>query len=327
MNIIISGGGGFLGKNLIEYLVDNKEEGVKLEIIVLDNFISSNLYDFNKFKENIKDTKISLLEFDICQYEMMSCIKKEYNKIDYIYHLSSLASPVMYKKHPMKTLDCGYIGTKNMLELAKFYNTRILFASTSEVYGDALETPQKESYYGNVNPFGERSCYDSSKRVSEALCYTYINEYNVNVKIARIFNSFGKYMLIGDGRIITEIIRCLINDEELNIYGDGEQTRSLCYARDTVYMLSELIKSSTNFPVNIGNDVELSINEITRLVHKVYKNNFNKSSKLRIKYVKLTQNDPLMRKPCLNLNKQVLRNFEYTDIEESIINTINYFLQ
>jgi len=326
--IIISGGAGFLGKNLIEYLI-NKSSNY-MDIIVLDNFITSSSEQFNVFKKQFEyypNVNIILYDFDIVHSNVIPFIKERHNKVDYIYHLASLASPPAYKNYPIKTLDVGYIGTKNMLDLALYYTCPLLFASTSEVYGDALQSPQKESYYGNVNSFGDRGCYDESKRVAEALCYTYIKSYGVDVKIARIFNSFGKYMSIHDGRIITEIIKHLINNTELTIYGNGEQTRSICYAYDTVDMLVNLMNSTSNFPVNIGNNKEMSINDTVKLVYKIYKNTVNLKSDLKIIYKPLTQDDPLVRNPCLELNEKILGKKEYTDLEIAILKTINYFVE
>lgn len=317
-----------IGKNLIEELVNIKTTNM---IIVLDNFITSNKNEFIKFITKYQD-KVIMYDYDITSYETMSYLSKELDlrgikKIDEIYHLASLASPPFYKKYPLNTLDVGYIGTKNMLELAKKCNAKILFSSTSEVYGDALVSPQHENYYGNVNCFGERSCYDISKRVGEALCYTYLKDYNVDVKIARIFNTYGPNMLLNDGRIITEVIRHLKNNTTLTIYGDGNQTRSCCYVIDTVKMLIKLMNSETNYPINIGNDEERSINETVKIIEEVWNKMFNCNKTVNKEYKELTQNDPLQRKPCLKLNKKVLGETEYTSFKMGIENTILFFMQ
>lgn len=272
-------------------------------------------------------------------YMLNDLTEKNIKTINEIYHLASLASPPFYKKYPIDTMDVGYIGTKLMLEIAKRYNAKLLFSSTSEVYGDPSISPQNENYYGNVNSFGARSSYDESKRIAEALCYTYIKEYKLDVKIARIFNSYGPEMMLNDGRIITEVIRHLMNNTTLTIYGDGQQTRSCCYIDDTVDMLVRLMASDTNTPVNIGNDKELTVNDIINIIEKVYNEYIDSldigwgydenQEKLSIKkeYVPLTQNDPLQRKPCLKMNKQVLGETKYTSFEEGILNTIKYFFQ
>jgi len=319
--ILITGGGGFIGRNLIEQLIKFKTTS---KIIVIDNFITSNKQEFIKFYRQYED-KVTFNAYDITNYRVLEYILEDTKHVDEIYHLASLASPPFYKKYPLETLDVGYIGTKNMLELAKRYNAKLLFASTSEVYGDALVSPQYENYYGNVNSFGERSSYDESKRVAEALCYTYLKTYGVDVKIARIFNTYGPHMLLNDGRIITEVIRHLKNGTKLTIYGDGNQTRSCCYVKDTVKMLIKLMNSMINEPVNIGNNEERTINKTVDIIEKVWNEMFNTNVEITREYKPLTQNDPLQRKPCLKFNKQVLGEIEYTTFKEGIKETITYF--
>ena len=323
-----------IGKNLIKYLLN---DSTVEKIMVFDNFITSNDGDFQKFKNKYDtESKVLLFAYDITDVKSMTFVKLNF-PFDEIYHLASLASPIFYKKFPLETLDVGYIGTKNILEIARYQNSKgvkftqnrnvkILFSSTSEVYGDAQVSPQHENYYGNVNCFGERSSYDESKRVAEALCYTYLKSYGVNVKIARIFNTYGPHMLLNDGRIITEVIRHLKNESTLTIYGDGEQTRSICYVKDTVDMLVKLMASDCNEPVNIGNNQERTINETVNMIEKVWNEMFNDGTQLNRVYKPLTQNDPLQRKPCLEFNKQVLGEIEYTSFEEGIKETIKYFV-
>ena len=325
-NILITGGGGFLGRNLIDFLI--KYQNVN-KIIVLDNFITSEKRTFIKFQQQF-EKNVLLYSYDITNSELVNFLIKDLkdqgiNTLDEIYHLASLASPPFYKKYPIETLDVGYIGTKNMLELAKLYDSKILFASTSEVYGDAQISPQHENYYGNVNSFGARSCYDESKRVAEALCYTYLTMYGVDVKVVRIFNTYGPHMLLNDGRIITECIKHLMNKTTLTIYGDGNQTRSCCFAKDTVSMMTKLMGSYFNEPVNVGNNEERTINDTVKLVNKVWNKMYGLNDTLDIQYVELTQNDPLQRKPCLQLNKQVLGINNYTSFEDGILQTIEYF--
>jgi len=329
--ILITGGGGFLGTNLVKKLLaKSKEEKEEVHIVIVDNFITGNIDNIEQF---IKESSVDIYSFDICTQMFLDFIKDCYTTIDEIYHLASLASPPFYKKYPLSTLDVGYIGTRNVLEIAKEYKSRVLFSSTSEVYGnpDLLHNPQKESYYGNVNSFGDRSSYDESKRVAEALIYTYQREYDVECRIARIFNTFGPIMKIDDGRIVTEVIRCLLYNEELTIYGNGDSTRSLCYVDDTLDMLMKLMASDYNAPVNVGNNVELTINNIVKMIEKVYnenyRENYNKDAKLVYSYKPLTQNDPVIRRPDLTLNKQVLGEREYTQLEEGIKKTIEYFIE
>jgi UDP-glucuronate decarboxylase len=334
MSIIITGGAGFLGRSLIEFLININSN---FHIIVIDNFITSDHFSFNDFRNEINQrfnkNIIDLFQYDISKddfierfLQYLSILNNDPIDIKEIYHLASLASPPFYKTFPLQTLDVGYLGTKNILNLAKLYKSKVLFSSTSEVYGDALISPQSEKYYGNVNCFGERSCYDISKRIAETLCYTYIKQFNMDIKIARIFNSYGPHMLLNDGRIITECIRHLINDTTLIIYGDGTQTRSCCFASDTVKMLYNLMQSNINFPINIGNDNEMSINDTVKLINKIWNQMYNKNDTLSIKYKPLTQNDPLQRKPCLILNKQHLGKIEYTSFEQGIKQTITYFM-
>ena len=331
--ILITGGAGFISRNLIKNLLQDKNT---LHITVIDNFISSDKEEFQIFK-NIYDTdnKVSLLEYDITSRLDMDFVMYNF-AFDEIYHMASLASPPFYKKFPLETLDVGYKGTRNILEIAKFQssvgngytqnrNVKVLFTSTSEVYGDPEISPQEETYKGNVNSFGERSSYDCSKRVAEALCYTYIQQFGVDVKIARIFNTYGPEMMLNDGRIITEVIKHLMNDTTLKIFGDGTQTRSICHVNDTVEQLVKLMASNCNIPVNIGNDTELSVNQIVDTIEKVYRQNFDKNSVLKKEYLKLTQDDPLRRKPCLKRNKKILGNHKYMSIEDGLYSTIHYF--
>lgn len=321
--ILISGGAGFIGVNLIQYLLEQDNH----KIIVLDNFITSEKSRFLSFKQRYND-QILLFDVDICDIDIKTELAKlNIHSIDEIYHLASLASPQVYKKFPLETLDVGYNGTKYLLNLARnIYNAKLLFASTSEVYGDALIDPQHEKYYGNVNPYGERSCYDESKRIGEALCYTFRHKYGVDVKVARIFNTYGPYMSLDDGRIITEVIKSLKQKKELIIYGDGKQTRSFCYVADTVAMLVRLMNSDVSVPINIGNDhTQMTINDTTDSIQKIWNDIYSKDIVVKKVYKQLTQDDPLQRKPCLKLQKQLLGEYQYTSFEDGIRKTIEYF--
>lgn len=334
--ILISGGCGAIGVNLIKNIVLNKTAS---EIIVLDNFITSDPDKFETFKNTLnKEIKITLFDFDITNPKMIPFIKERFNNINEIYHLASLASPVAYKKFPLETLDTGYIGTKNMLELSRHYNSKFLLASTSEVYGDAQVSPQTEAYYGNVNSYGARSCYDESKRVAEALVYTYHHNFKVDTRIARIFNTYGPGMSINDGRIVTQTIKSLINNTTLTIFGDGNQTRSCCFVDDTVDMLIKLMESKCNIPVNIGNNEERTINETIDIIEKVYQDyinsiglkfpgNENIKIKLKKEYIPLTQDDPLKRCPCLKRNKEILGERKYLSFEKGVKEMIKYYIE
>lgn len=359
INILITGGAGFIGKNLIKYLYKNIADSLGY-IVVIDDFTSSNKEDFEKFvKENGYDFRqyieynkygmrramtvpmnkeLILIEEDICNintFSFLNCYQMKSKegeeiiydnyKINQIYHLASIASPPLYKNLPFETLDVGYIGTKNILEFSYIYKCKVLYTSTSEVYGDASISPQHEDYYGNVNPFGERSCYDISKRIGETLCYNYIKQHHIDIKIARLFNTYGPYMRLDDGRIITETIKHLLNDTTLTVYGDGTQTRSCVYVDDTVTMLYKLMNSDYNSPLNIGNDVEMSVNDIVNVIYNVYKDKFKGLNKLKIKNLPLTQNDPLKRKPSLLKNKSILGEMKYTDFTMGIEKMFSFY--
>ena len=323
-NILITGGCGFIGRNLIKYLLSDPSVE---KITVFDNFISSDKNDFEKFKKQYdpENKTILFFEYDITDIEKMKFIKNNFH-FDEIYHLASIASPPFYKKFPLETLEVGFQGTQNILEIAKTHKAKVLFSSTSEVYGDPEISPQHENYKGNVNSYGERCSYDESKRVAEALCYTYINKYNVDVKIARIFNTYGPEMMLNDGRIITEAIRHLINNTTLKIYGNGNQTRSCCFIDNTIHMLVRLMASHCNIPVNIGNNEECAINDTIDIIEKVYQEHFNKDCKLKKEYVQLTQDDPLKRQPCLKRNKDILGETQFINIKDGILKTIHYFV-
>ena len=323
--ILITGACGFIGKNLIKYLLNNNVQ----KIIAIDNFISSNEKEFMEFKKEFDQVnKVELYKLDITKQDFCSNIKTKIFNVDEIYHLASIASPPLYKKFPLETMNVGYIGTKNVLDLAIYYNAKLLFSSTSEVYGDPDVSPQNENYRGNVNSFGARSSYDESKRIAEALCYTYIKDFNVDIKIARIFNTYGPRMLLNDGRIITETIKHLLNDTTLQIFGDGQQTRSCCYIDDTVEQLVKLMASDCNIPVNIGNNIELTINELVNTIEQVYQEYLAEKIEIKLKkeYVPLTQDDPLKRQPCLKRNNEILGERKYVSFEKGIREMIEFYL-
>lgn len=323
--VLITGGAGFIGLNLLSTFINSN---YAKNIIVVDNFITSDRNKFYKILDKYKDhanVKIDFYDNDICTRTFQDIILYNYIKIDEIYHLASLASPPFYKKYPIQTLDVGYIGIKNMLELCKHYNSKLLYTSTSEVYGDAKEHPQNENYYGNVNSYGERSCYDESKRIGETLIYTYKKLYNVDTRIIRIFNTYGPYMNLDDGRIVTEIIRCLLHNDTLNIFGTGEQTRSLSFVDDTISMMLKVMDSNYTSPVNVGNNIEYTINQLVEIVCNVYNDYFDNNAKLQIKYTDIDKDDPKTRQPCLKLNNSIIGLFEKTSITEGIKKTITYF--
>lgn len=303
--ILITGGFGFIGYHLIQSFIEN------YKIIVIDNLITG--------KNILKDDRIIFYNIDLC--DNIDFLIQYSKNIDFVFHLASIASPKFYKKFPLETLDVGSIGTKNLFDIFLKHNkdVPILIASTSEVYGDPLITPQSEKYYGNVNCFGERSCYDESKRFMEALAYTYI-QLGLDIKIARIFNTYGPFMDIDDGRVIPNFIKQCLNNEDITIYGDGTQTRSFCYIDDMINGLVKLINSNTNFPINIGNSsTEYTINEIANIINSKIGNKNNTIN------IELTNDDPLMRNPQIDLAMQYLKWKPTITIEYGIEKTISYF--
>jgi UDP-glucuronate decarboxylase len=320
--VLITGGAGFLGKNLISYLITSNNAS---KVIVIDNFITSKKEEFLKFiNKNKYSNLVHIFEGDICDWKILSTFMQLYSNVDEIYHFASLASPKYYKKYPLETLDVGFTGTKNVLELCKHYSCKMLFSSTSEVYGDPFPQfhPQQETYNGNVNTMGERSCYDESKRVAESLVYSYQKLHCLDVKVARIFNTYGPHMDIDDGRIVTEIVKYLLQSKNLYVYGDGNQTRSLCYVDDTIKMLVKLMNSDEQTPVNIGSQYEISINDLIKLGKNIMN---GEDYGCYVKYIDIDKDDPKIRKPCLLKNKTVLGAAPFTPIFKGLQTTIDHF--
>lgn len=308
--ILVAGGCGFIGINLVKKLIQDRHN----HVTVIDNLITGNRVHID-----------SLLKEYVNLYFVHGDINNTYElaqlpfSFDEIYHLASIASPYWYQKHPLETLDTGYTGTKNLLELARKHKARILFASTSEIYGQPQVSPQAETYNGNVNCVGTRSCYDESKRIGETLMYTYNKLYNVQTRIARIFNTYGPYMSLDDGRLLPNIMNNVTNDDDmLIIYGDGSQTRCFTYIDDTLEGLTRLIASDYTDPVNIGSDVEISINDLIALMRKKY--NF-----ARIDYQPIDPDDPLVRKPDISLAKEILNWQPTTDLMDGLNSLHQYW--
>ena len=305
MRILVTGGLGFLGINLLKLLVRQCDE-----VICIDHFGSSDSRNF-KLAQN--------LGVKIIKHDINKPINFKGN-IDQIYHMASRASPVDYQLHPVETSMTGALGTANMLDLARKKNARILFTSTSEVYGDPKEFPQKELYWGNVNPVGVRSCYDESKRFGEALMMAYHREFGVDVKIVRIFNSYGPGMRIDDGRVISNFINQAIRDKHLTIYGNGKQTRSFCYVDDTVEGIHTMMNiESFVGPVNIGNPAEIRILSLAKMILNISK------SKSKIIFKPLPFDDPVKRIPGIETAKQRLNWKPKISLKEGLIRTIDYY--
>ena len=306
--ILITGGAGFLGHHLCKKLLKYTSN----KIICLDNLITGS---YSNIEEFINNPNFEFIHFDIINELFFS-------HIDEIYHLACIASPDKYKQYSIETLSTCFQGTKNVLELAKKHKAKILFTSTSEIYGDPLIHPQIEEYFGNVNTVGERSCYDEGKRVAETLLYEYRKKFNLDCKIVRLFNTYGPYMSLNDGRIITNFINQIIQEKELIIYGDGNQTRSFCYVDDMIDGIIKVMDSNQSGPINLGNPYcEFSINELVQIFEKVL------DKKLMVKYIDFTENDPKMRKPDIEKAKKFVNFNPQIDILEGIIMTMKYFIK
>ena len=285
-SILISGAAGFIGSHLCDFFLKKQ-----FKVIAIDNFMTGSMKNIN---HNLKNKNFSFIEHDICNPIEIK------NKLDYILHFASPASPIDYLNNPIKTLRIGSTGTENMLNLAYENNCTILVASTSEIYGDPLEHPQKEPYFGNVNPIGPRGVYDEAKRYLEALTVAFKNVKDLDVRIVRIFNTYGPRMRKNDGRAIPNFINQALNNKNITVFGNGEQTRSFCYIDDTVEGIYKLLISNYKLPVNIGNPKEYSINDLV----KVIKSKINTNSK---QFIGFTENDPKTRKPSIDLAMNILQ--------------------
>lgn len=305
MNILIAGGAGFLGSHFCDLLI---EKGHK--VFCIDNFLTGK-------KENIKH----LLNNKNFKFKKVDIIKKFTikGKFDAVINFASIASPIHYNTYKIETLLVGSYGTYNLLELARKNKAKFLFTSTSEVYGDPAITPQKESYWGNVNPIGARSMYDESKRFSEALIMNYHRVYGVDTKMVRIFNTYGPRMNVNDGRVVPQFISQALHNQPITVFGTGKQTRSLCYVSDLVSGIYKLLMSKENFPTNIGNPNELTVKQIAQVIIKLT------NSKSKLIYKPLPEDDPKRRRPDISKAKQVLKWQPKVSLEEGLLKTIEYF--
>ena len=304
-SILITGCCGFLGSHLCDFYASKN-----YHIIGVDNLLTG---DINNIKHLEKNENFEFINYDVCNELRID------KKIDFILHFASTASPIDYLKFPIKTLQIGSIGTENILKLALKNSATVLVASTSEVYGDPLQHPQSESYFGNVNPIGPRGVYDEAKRYLEAMTIAYKNKKKLSVRIARIFNTYGPRMRINDGRAIPNFINQALSGNDFTIYGNGKQTRSFCYVNDMVFGIAKLVKSEYQFPVNIGNPTEYSINNLVRIIKDLI------PTKSKILYKDLPENDPKVRKPDISLAENKLNWKPKIDLENGLKKTINYF--
>jgi UDP-glucuronate decarboxylase len=304
---VVTGGAGFIGANLCRRLL---MEGHI--VICVDNLYSGK-------RDNIRDLETNP-NFYFQQRDV--CHRFNFPRIDQIYHLACPASPTRYQANPLITIRTGVIGLMNMLDLAVRHKCPLLFTSTSEVYGDPLEHPQKETYWGNVNCVGERSCYDESKRMGETLVYEYRKQYGIDAKIVRIFNTYGPYMDIDDGRVVTNFIKAYINRTAIPIYGKGEQTRSFCYVDDMVEGLVKMMNSKEAGPINLGNpNHEFTMLELAGAVEKVTGTTLSKN------FYPLPKDDPKQRRPDITIANEKLGWEPSVSVVEGIEKTVNYFKQ
>ncbi len=304
MNILITGGAGFVCSHLAEKLSieDNN-------IILLDNLLTGSLKNIEHL---LKKENVSFLNADVQNFIDIG------GELDYILHFASAASPIAYQENPINTLKAGSVGTINTLGLARAKNAKYLLASTSEVYGDPEVSPQKETYWGNVNPNGERSMYDEAKRFAEAATATYSRTYGLQTKIVRIFNTYGPRMQLNDGRVVTNFIVQALKDKDITVYGNGTQTRSFSYVDDTVDGILSLLHSKYNDIFNIGNPVEITINQLASKIIELT------NSKSKLINLNLPQDDPKQRRPDIEKAKSLLKWEPKIDLETGLLKTINW---
>ena len=304
MNIVITGGSGFVGSYLCEKLINDGHK-----IIVIDNLLTGSTENINHLMDNEN--------FSFIEHDVQNHIEIE-NKVDYVLHFASAASPKAYTEHPVNTLKAGSVGTINTLGLAKKHDAEYLLASTSEVYGDPLISPQTEEYWGNVNPNGERSMYDEAKRFAEAAVATYSRSYDLKTKIVRIFNTYGPRMQLNDGRVVTNFIVQALKNENITIYGDGSQTRSFSYVEDTVAGIISLMNSSEYDVFNIGNPNEMTVGQLAEKIVELT------DSTSEIKYLELPNDDPKQRKPDITKAKTKLNWEPKVNLEDGLTKTIKW---
>lgn len=304
MKIAVTGGSGFIGSHLCEKLLEQNHE-----VICVDNF-------FTGSKRNI-EYLLNHNYFDLIRHDITFPL---YIEVDQIYNLACPASPVHYQFDPVQTIKTSVHGAINMLGLAKRTNAHILQASTSEVYGNPTVHPQGEEYWGNVNPIGPRACYDEGKRAAETLFFDYHRQHNLDVRVVRIFNTFGPRMALNDGRVISNFIVQALKNDPVTIYGDGAQTRSFCYVDDMVSGIIKMMEQEDFIgPVNLGNPEEISIKELAEEIVEL------SNSQSKIVYKKLPQDDPLRRKPDITLAMERLDWFPKNNRRDGLLKTIKYF--
>ena len=305
IKVLVTGGAGFLGSHLCERLLQDNRD-----VICVDNFYSGD-------KQNIKDF-ISNPNFELIRHDITVPINIE---VDEIYNLACPASPIHYQNDPVHTTKTSVHGAINVLDLARKCNAKIFQASTSEIYGDPEINPQVEDYWGNVNPIGVRSCYDEGKRCAETLFFDYFRQYGLNIKVGRIFNTYGPKVHPKDGRVVSNFIMQALENKNITIYGNGKQTRSFCYVDDLidVFLLFMASNKKITGPMNIGNPNEITIEDLAKIIIEL-----TNSSSL-IEYKELPQDDPKQRKPDISLAKSTLSWEPKVSLEDGLLKTIKYF--
>jgi dTDP-glucose 4,6-dehydratase len=304
MKYLITGGAGFIGSHLISNIINEADK-----VIVLDNLLTGSKKNIEKF--------LHLENFEFHSHDIQNHYEIS-EKVDFVIHLASCASPLAYTRYPINTLKSGSIGTINALGIARKFDSKFLLSSTSEIYGNPKVSPQGEDYWGNVNPTGPRSMYDESKRFAEAATQAYVTEYDLNASIIRIFNTYGENMQLSDGRVVTNFIVQALNNQNITVYGDGHQTRSFSYIEDTVRGLLLALNYPKSDIFNIGNDNEMSISDLATLIIKLTESNS------KIIFKDLPVDDPMQRKPNLKKSKDILGYKPTVNIEIGLSKTIEW---
>lgn len=302
---VVTGGAGFLGSHLTDYLLERGHR-----VIAIDNFVTGSVDNIAHLAGN---PNYKFIEQDVTEYLFVD------GPVDYVWHFASPASPIDYLEIPIKTLKVGSLGTHNALGLAMHKSARFLMASTSETYGDPLQHPQTEEYWGNVNAIGPRGCYDESKRFAEAITMAYHRQHGVDTRIVRIFNTYGPRMRLNDGRVVPAFISQALKNKPITVFGKGEQTRSFCYCADLIEGIYRLMMSNVNTPVNIGNPTELTILQFAQEIIKAT------GARSKIIYKPLPQDDPRQRRPDITRAKTLLKWQPRVNLSEGIAKTIEYF--
>ncbi len=304
MRAVITGGAGFIGSHLCDYLLDKD-----MEVVAIDNLLTGSIDNI----AHIRSARFSFIHYDVTNYLYID------GAVDLVLHFASPASPIDYLRLPIQTLKVGALGTHKALGLARAKGARFLLASTSEVYGDPLVHPQTEEYWGNVNPVGLRGVYDEAKRYAEALSMAYHRYHGVDVKIVRIFNTFGPRMRREDGRAVPNFIMQALRGEPLTVYGDGTQTRSFGYITDLVRGLHQLVLSDLNEPCNLGNPQELTVLEMAQMIRQIT------GSSSEIIYKSLPEDDPKVRQPDIGLARRALGWEPQVDVRDALRMTVEWF--